>query len=247
MRYKLLSIIVFSCLFFAFPLHAQEHDIADMSPEDYIKLKLPPLDSLFENAKKGATFKILDIKKQNEISLLKKEKRSWLNYFNVGAGYNYGILGNTSGFSDSATPLYYQYNESTQHSYHIGGGIGFSIEDLFDLRPRIKRQRLKVDEIDLQKEKNEEELKQQIITLYSSIISSMSILKIKGESLALINARYQIEESDFLNGKIDINAITTIKSMKIQAYSDYEATRSVVNRDIMILEVITHTPIFNKK
>ncbi len=247
MIYKLFSAIIFTCFFFLLPLHAQEHDIAEMTPEDYIKLRLPPLDSLFENAKKGPNFKILDIKKQTEISLLKKEKRSWLNYFNVGAGYSYGILGSTSGFSDSATPLYYQYNENTQHSYHIGGGIGFSIESLFDLRPRVKRQKFKVDEMDLQKEKTMDELKQQIIALYSSIISSISILKLKGESLALINARCQIEENNFLNGKTDINALTTVKSMKIQAYSDYEATRSIVNRDIMILEVITYTPILNKK
>jgi len=247
MRNKLLSILIFSCLCFVLPLQAQENDIANMTPEDYASLKLPPLDSLFENAKKGPAFKIFDVQKEAEISLLKKEKRSWLKYFTVGSGYSYGILGSTSGFSNSATPLYYQYNENTQHSYHISGGIGFSIEDLFDLKPRVNRQKLKIKEIDLQKEKNINELKQEIISLYTSILSSISVLKLKAETVTFTNAQYKIGENDFLNGKGDINTLSTLKTMKIQTFNDYETTRSIINRDILMLETLTNTPIISKK
>ena len=247
MRYKLLSILIFSCLFFVLPLQAQESDIANMTQEDYVSLKLPPLDSLFENAKSGPAFQILDVHKQTEISQLKKEKRSWLKFLNVGGGTNYGILGNTSSFSDSATPLYSQYSKNAQLSYHVGGGLSFSIEDLFDLKPRVNRQKLKIKEIDLQKEQSLNELKSQIIILYTSILSSISVLKLKAEALAFANGQYQIGENDFLNGKGDVSTLSSLKSIKIQANSDYELTSSGINRDILLLEILTNTPIISKK
>lgn len=247
MSNKLLSILIFFCLCFAFPLQAQESDIKDMTPEDYASLKLPPLDSLFENAKKGPSFQILDVHKQTEISQLKKEKRSWLKFFNVGGGTNYGILGNTSSFSDSATPLYSQYSKNAQLSYHIGGSVSFSIEELFDLKPRVNRQKLKIKEIDLQKEESLNELKPKIITLYTSILSSLIILKNKSENLTFANAQYKAGENNFLNGKEDINSLNTQKAIQIQALIEYESIRSSINRDLLLLEILTNTPIISKK
>lgn len=222
-----------------------ESNIANMAPEDYANLKLPPLDLLFENAKKGATFQILDVQRQTEISLLKKEKRNVLKFFSVGGGYNYGILGNTASFSDSATPLYSQYSQDAQHSYHIGGNISFSIEDLFDLKPKVNRQKLKVKEIDFQKEKAANQVKQEIITLYTSILSSLSVLKYKADALTFANAQYKIGEQDFLNGKGDAGSLNNQKSMQILALTDYEATRSTLNRDLLLLEILTNTNIIS--
>lgn len=246
MREKIFLILLFCCLCFAPLAQAQESNIADMTPEDYASLKLPPLDSLYENARKGPAFQILDVRKEGEISLLKKEKRSWLKYFNVNGGYNYGILGNTSSFSDSATPLYSQYSENAQSSYHVGGGISIPIEDLFDLKPKVNRQKLRIKEIDLQKEQTMDELKQQIIELYTSVLSSISILKLKAESLAFANAQYKIGENDFLNGRGNVSSLNTQKTMQIQALSDYESTRSIINRDLLKLEILTNTPIISK-
>lgn len=250
MREKLLSIFIFSCICFALPMQAQnESNIASMGSEDYASLRLPPLDSLFENAKKGPAFKILDLHKKSEINLLKKEKRSWLKFLNVGGGYNYGVLGNTSSFSDSATPIYSQYNENAQHYYHLGGTIGFSIEDLLDLKPKVNRQKLKVQEIDLQKDQTMNELKKEIITLYTSILSSISILKYKAQALTLANAQYKMGENDFLNGKGNAGSLSTQKTLQVQAISDYESTRSIINRDLLMLEILTNTTIIstNKK
>lgn len=248
MRHKLLSILIFACLLFVLPLQAQtqESDIANMTPEDYVNLKLPPLDSLFENAKRKSTFKMLDIQKENEISLLNKEKKSWLKYFSISSSYNYGILGNTSSFSDSATPIYSQYSKNAQLSYHVSGSFAFSIEDLFDLKPRINRQKLKIKEIDLQKEISMDELKKEIITLYTSIVSSISVLKLKADILTFANAQYKIGENDFLNGHGDANILNTQKAKQVEALSDYELTRSYINRDLLILEILTNTCIIKK-
>nr|WP_321378858.1 TolC family protein [uncultured Bacteroides sp.] len=246
MRNKLLSILIFSCLCFALPLQAQESDISDMTPDDYAHLELPSLDVLFENAKNNPAIKIQDVNKEEEVNLLKKEKRSWLKYFYIGGAYNYGILGSLSTYSDSATPLYSQYSKNAQNSYHIGGGISIPIESLFDYKPNINRQKLRIKEIDLQKEKNMDDLKQQIIELYTSIISNINTLKIKAEYLAFTNAQYQIGENDFLNGKGDASSLSKQKEMQANAGSDYETTRAALNMSLLKLEILARTPILSK-
>jgi len=246
MRKKLFLILVFFSLYFVLPLQAQESNIADMSPEDYASLKLPPLDSLFENAKKNPVIQIHNTKREEEVGLLQKEKKSWLKYFSVGSSYRYGIQAYTSGYSDSATPIYYQYNNNAMSYYNIGGSISVPLDDLFDRKRKINNQKLIVKEIELQKEQKMDELKQQIIELYTSILSNISILKLKAEYMTFANAQYKVGENDFLNGKGDATTLNNQKQIQITAASDYESTRAILNSSLLKLEVLTRTPIINK-
>lgn len=246
MRKKLLSILLLFSLFFAFPAHAQENGVADMTPEDYASLRLPPLDSLFENAKKNPIIQIKEAKKEEEISLLKKERKSWLKYLNVGGSYHYGIQANTSGYSDSATPIYYQFNENAMSYYNIGGSVSIPLEDLFDRKRKTNQQRLKVKEADLLKDQTMDELKQQIIEIYSSVLSNITILKLKAEYMVFTNAQYQMGENDFLNGKGDAKTLSEQKQIQIIAASDYESARATLNSSLLKLEMITRTPIIHK-
>lgn len=246
MRKKLLSVLVFFSICIANPLQAQESDISDMTPEDYASLRLPPLDSLFENAKKNPIIQIQEAKKEEEVGILKKEKKSWLKYINVGGGYHYGIQANTSGYSDSATPIYYQFNENAMSYYNIGGSVSIPLEDLFDRKRKANQQRLKVKEADLLKDQTMDELKQQIIETYSSVLSNIAILKLKAEYLAFAKAQYQVGENDFLNGKGDAKTLSEQKQIQITAASDYELSRASLNSSLLKLEVLTRTPIINK-
>lgn len=246
MKNKLLSIILFYFICFVLPSQAQESNIGDMTPEDYAHLKLPPLDVLFENAKNNPTIQINEVKKESETGLLKKEKRSWLKYISARASYGYGIQAYTSGYSDSATPLYYQYNNNAMSNYNIGGAISVPLDDLFDLKQRNNQQRLKIKEADLQKEQSMDGLKQQIIELYTSILSNISVLKLKAEYMTFANAQYQVGESDFLNGKGDAGTLSNQKQIQITAASDYESTRATLNSSLLKLEMLARTPIINK-
>lgn len=247
MTQKLLSFFILYIFSSALFLQAQESNIGQMTPEDYNNLELPPLQVLFENAQHTPTLQIQDIRKEGEISLLKKEKRSWLKFFSLGGGYSYGILGSTSGYSDVATPIYYQYNENTQHAYNISGSVSIPFEDLFDLRPKVKRQQLKIKEIELTKEQENNSLKQQIIDLYTLIISNLSILKVKSDAMVFANAQYQISENDFLNGKENAKILSEQKILQIEALSSYEQTRAVLNSSLLKLEILTNTSIISKK
>ena len=242
----LLIILILGSLNIVLPAQAQESDITNMTPEDYINLKLPPLDSLFENTRKNPIIQIHNAKKEEELGLLSKEKKSWLKYFSVGTSYHYGIQAYTSGYSDSATPLYYQYNNSGMSYYNVGGSISVPLDDLFDRKRRINNQKLLVKESELQKEQRMDELKQQIIELYTSILSNISILKLKAEYMTFANAQYQVGEKDFINGKGDASTLSSQKNIQITAASDYESTRAILNTSLLKLEMITRTPIINK-
>nr|WP_320038368.1 TolC family protein [uncultured Bacteroides sp.] len=242
---KIVSFLVLST-FFLVPILAQE-SIADMAPEDYVNLKLPPLDSLFENAKKNPQIQIHDIKREEELGLLSKEKKSWLKYFSVGTSYHYGIQAYTSGYSDSATPLYYQYNNNATSYYNIGGAISIPLDDLFDRKRKIKNQKLLVKESEYLKEQKIDELKQEIIELYTAALSNLSILKLKVEYMALAKAQYQVAENEFLNGKVDASLLSERKRIQIEAASEYENTRALLNNSILKLELLSKTSIVNKK
>ncbi len=242
---KIFSLLVFST-FFLVPILAQER-IADMAPEDYIKLKLPPLDSLFENAKKNPLIKIHDTKKEEELGLLSKEKKSWLKYFSIGSSYHYGIQAYTSGYSDSATPIYYQYNNNATSYYNVGGSISIPLDDLFDRKRKIKNQRLLVKESEYTKEQKMDELKQQIIEIYTDILSNLSILKLKSEYMAFAKAQYMVVENEFINGKVDASLLSDRKRIQIEAASEYEIIRAMVNKSLLKLEVLAKTSIITKK
>lgn len=242
---KIVSLLVF-CTFFLVPVLAQD-GIAGMDPEDYINIKLPPLDSLFENAKKNPLIQIHDTKKEEELGLLSKEKKSWLKYFSVGTSYHYGIQAYTSGYSDSATPIYYQYNNNATSYYNVGGAISIPLDDLFDRKRRIKNQKLLVKESEYTKEQKMDELKQEIIELYTTVLSSLSILKLKAEYMAFAKAQYQVAENEFINGKVDASLLSERKRIQIMAASEYETTRAVLNNSLLKLEVLSKTTIINKK
>ncbi|SHF40820.1 Outer membrane efflux protein [Bacteroides luti] len=242
---KIVSLLVFS-IFFLVPIQAQE-SIANMVPEDYVNFKLPPLDSLFENAKKNPLIQIHDTKKEEELGLLSKEKKSWLKYFSVGTSYHYGIQAYTSGYSDSATPLYYQYNNNASSYYNVGGSISIPLDDLFDRKRRIKNQKLLIKESEYMKEQKFDELKQQIIDLYTTVLSNLSILKLKSEYMAFAKAQYQVAENEFINGKVDASSLSGRKRIQIEAASEYESIRAILNNSLLKLEMLSRTSIINKK
>ena len=89
----------FICLLIlcAIPLtiSAQEvHDGSEFTTTDYKNLVLPPLDLLFENAKKGPIYEAAYVKEQIERKILAKEKRAFLSFFSLRGSYQYGMFGN---------------------------------------------------------------------------------------------------------------------------------------------------------
>ena len=221
---------------------AQEvSDYSKLQPSDYSSITLPPLDLLFENAKSAPTYELATVKEQIERKLLAKEKRAFLGFFSLRGSYQYGMFGNESTYTDVAIAT------QAQNGYTVGAGVNIPLDGLFDLTARVKRQKLNVRTAQLEREVKFEEMKKEIILLYATATSQLNILKLNAEALMLANVQYSIAEKDFSNGAIDSGTLSSEKSRQSDAQEKFENSKFELSKSLMILELVTHTPILRNK
>ena len=255
---------------------AQEvSDYSKLQPSDYSSITLPPLDLLFENAKSAPTYELATVKEQIERKLLAKEKRAFLGFFSLRGSYQYGMFGNESTYTDVAIAPYLTYATQAQNGYTVGAGVNIPLDGLFDLTARVKRQKLNVRTAQLEREVKFEEMKKEIILLYATATSQLNILKLNAEALMLANVQYSIAEKDFSNGSvvkelvenaidagstaitveikdfsngaIDSGTLSSEKSRQSDAQEKFENSKFELSKSLMILELVTHTPILRNK
>jgi len=219
---------------------------SEFSIDDYKKISLPPLDVLFENARKNPIYELAEVKEQIENNNLNKEKKAWLNYLSIRGSYQYGMFGNESTYTDVYTPVFFNYSTAAQNSYSVGAGISIPLDHLFDLRGRVKRQKMLVKGAFLEKELKYEEIKKEIIILYSNALSQLNVLKLRSESLVITNAHYEIAEKNFANGTIDSGDLAQEKQRQTISLEQYENTKAELTKNLLILETVTQTPILNR-
>ena len=99
----------------------------------------------------------------------------------------------------------------------------------------------------LEKEVKFEEMKKEIILLYATATSQLNILKLNAEALMLANVQYSIAEKDFSNGAIDSGTLSSEKSRQSDAQEKFENSKFELSKSLMILELVTHTPILRNK
>ena len=243
---KVSGYLFWLCILFpAFSGMAQE-GIESLSPNDYLNLRLPSLEVLFENAKNSAAVDMYKVKMEEEASALKTERRSWLKYFRFNSTYQWGLMGINSSFSDIDTPLFYQYSGAKQNWYNIGASVSIPFDDLFDRGNRIARQKLKTKATQVEMEKWHDEQKIRIIEVYTKAVKELSVLKLKAELLSFSNTQFELGQQDFLNGNIKIGELNQIKIIQTDALETYEQTRAELNKALLQLEVLSKTKILNR-
>ena len=226
---------------------AQEvSDYSQLSEEDYSKIVLPPLSTLFENAKNSPAYEIADVRAAIERKLLKKEKWGFLGFFSLRGSYQYGMFGNESTYTDVALAPYLTYSTQAQNGYTVGAGVNIPLNDLFDLKGRVSRQKLLLRTAELEREVKYDEIKKNIIEMYATATSQMKVLQMRSESLVLANVQYEISEKNFANGTIESAELATDKEKQSQARESYEKSKFEFTKSLMILEIISRTPIIRK-
>lgn len=214
--------------------------------EDYSKIELPPLDVLFENAKNNPIYEMASVKATIERKLLQKEKWSFLGFFSLRGSYQYGMFGNESTYTDVAVAPYLTYSTQAQNGYTIGAGLSIPLDDLFDMKGRVSRQRLTLRSAELEREIKYDEIKKNIIEMYAMVTSQIKVLQLRSENLVLANVQYEISEKNFSNGTIESTELAVGKERQSQAQEAYEKSKFELTKSLMILEVLTHTPIIRK-
>ena len=220
-----------------------QDDILGNMNVDYAKIKLPPLSVLYENAHNTPSLQILEKEKQLQKKLLSKEKKGWLEFFNASGNISYGIADNVGSSTDVNTPIIYRYVGTEQTSWNVGGGVNIPFETLFDLRGKIKRQRIQVDIAELKKQEAYENLKIQIAHLYVQILSNIETLQRSAENIALYKGASAVAEQEYRNRRTTIDAVAETKQKEFGANQAFASLRSTINEQLLMLEIISHTPI----
>lgn len=250
--------ITLSLMAFSFTMNAQQTEIqmVNSTPEDsvtinlnvdFATLQLPPLSVLYANATSNPTVKMMEKERQLQKKLLSKEKRSWLSFFSARAGYSHGVTDNFGTITDVTTPIFYQYTGVEQDYWNVGGNVNIPLETLFDLGGKVKRQRIVAERAEYAKEQAYNQVKQEIAHLYVSILSNIETLKRSAEHLALYRGASAIAEQDYRNRRGTIAELAEIKRREFEANKSYEELRASINEQLLVLEIISHTPILTQE
>ena len=156
------------------------------------------------------------------------------------------MFGNESTYTDVAVAPYLTYSTQAQNGYTLGAGLNIPLDNLFDLKGRVSRQRLTLRSAELEREVKFDEIKKIIIEMYVMATSQIRVLKMRSENLVLANIQYEISEKNFANGTIESADLSTNKERQSQAREAYENSRFELTKSLMILEVISRTPIMRK-
>ena len=226
-------------------INAGFFDSSQKKDISFSEFKLPPLSVLFENAKSNPT--ILQIAKQQEIAQAEvaKQKKHIFSYVSGNASASYGLTDIWSGSQGTGygSGMVWQPHSSEQSFWNVGVNVSVPLEDILDLGPSVKRKRLEVENIQIQKDIAYDNLKLQIVSLYIKITNNLVALKSAGESAAAYQGASSLNEVEFHHGNMEIEDYANTGEHSMGVVSSYQALLTQITTDIVTLEILTHTPI----
>ena len=210
---------------------------------NFSEFKLPPLAVLFENAKSNP--QILTLAKAQEMAEAEvaKQKRHIFSYVNGHASYSYGKTDMWGNNSSSFNTMIYQFQGSTNSYWNVGVSVAVPLEDILDLGASVKRKRLEVEQASYKKDIAYDQLKLQIATLYIKITNDLVALKTASENAAIYQGAGALNQEDFHQGNMTIEAFADTKSREDGAVTSYQNLQTQITTDILTLEILTRTPI----
>lgn len=210
---------------------------------DYTTFHLPPLSVLFENAKQNPD--ILLLAKDQEIAKaeVSKERRHIFSYLHGHASYSYGKTDVWGNNSSTYNTTIYQYQGSVQNYWNLGVNLSVPLEDILDLKAAVRRKKMLVDRVQIEKDRAYDELKLKIATLYIKITNDLVALKTASENAAIYQGAGALNMEDFHNGNLSIEDFAETKNREQGAVSTYQSLQTGIITDIITLELLTHTPI----
>ena len=168
-----------------------------------------------------------------------------VSYVSGSASASYGLSDIWSGSQGTGygSGMVWQPHSSEQSYWNVGVSVSVPLEDILDLGPSVKRKRLEVENIQIQKDIAYDQLKLQIVTLYIKITNNLTALKTAGESAAAYQGASSLNEVEFHHGNMEIEAYANTGEHSMGVVSSYQALLTEITTDIVTLEILTHTPI----
>lgn len=214
--------------------------------DDYDRIQLPPLSVFLESVNEHPSVRIYEARRDEADAEMKVTKRKWLNYVRGVGSYQYGKLTSVTGYAEGDLPQYYTTNGTSQHQYYGGVSVSIPLGDLLSQKQQVRAQKARLRQMEYEYDITVEERKLVILEAYNRVLQEMSVLKAKAEAAALYNAQMKISEQDFINGKIDIIALSLERSRRSGALVSYQEGRVALHNAITLLEMLTNVTIMKK-
>lgn len=211
------------------------------------RLELPPLSVFLDAVTENATVK----RAQSQVEQVKNEyrlqKRDWWNYFRLNGAYSYGRYNILSNNSDEYTPMYQTSMASAQHNFNVGASVGVSIGDLVNRPLKLKKYKYDIEQLQYTQDEVMEERRLRVLEAYNAVTEQLATIKAKAETAALYNAQMKISEYNFIQGKMDITALSVERARRTGAVTSYEQSRVTLHNSIILLEMLTNIKIIKEK
>lgn len=215
-------------------------------PEEIETMTLPPLSVFLDAVAENATVK----RAQSEINQAKNElslqKRDWWNLIRIHGNYSYGKYNMIGNASDEFTPIYQTTMSSAQHNYSIGASIGIPFGEFTNRKKKLKKYKYEIEQLQYTKEEIIENRQLMILDAYNTVTQLLSTIQAKAESAALYNAQMKITEYNFIQGEVDIIALSLERSRRSAAVTTYAQARVELHNAIVLLEMLTNVKIINE-
>lgn len=242
--YSRLFLFVF--LMFTGVLAQAQSTIDQMDMIDLTRLTLPPLETLYENAKNSPSVEMYEAKIETEESKVITEKRNWLKYFKAGGSWQYGNIAINSSFTNENTPLFFQSSGQSQSSYYGTVGVSVPFDDIFDRKNKVKRQQTERRFAELEKGKWLDEQRIRIVTAYVKAKTALAMLKKNVEDHNVALANYRLIENEFKSGNANITDLNAAKKLETEAYELWKTSEANIVSEILTLEILSRTKIISQ-
>ncbi len=218
-------------------------DSSEQSTINFSNFHLPPLAVLYENAKQNP--RILKLEKAQELAKAEvaKQKRHIFSYVTGHASYSYGKTDMWGQNSSTYSPILQQFQGSEQSYWNVGVNVAVPLEDILDLAGSVKRKRLEVDQAMYDKDKEFEDVKKEIATLFVKITNDLVTLKTASEGAAIYQGAGALNQEDFHQGNMSIEDFAWTKMHELDVVKSYQSLLTSITTDIITLEILCHTPI----
>ena len=223
-------------------------DLQRLSPDDYISLQLPPLHQLLENARNTPQVEYYNKAVEIQERELKNVRRNWQHYFKLNANYNYGSSDiYNQNYQDNSNQIWTTTTTGREQSWwNVGASFSLPIDEIFNRRNKIKQQKRRIEQVELDTERWLEEQRIKVIQQYTLAVQQLSVLRSAVEAMVTAQAQYRLSEADFINGKLDAQTLSRQKNIENVAIREYEEVRRSLNNALLTLEVLTRTPIISQ-
>lgn len=166
---------------------------------------------------------------QEEITLARK---SILGSVAPTATYTYG---NLTGLSQQV-PGNPGFATSNSSRYSVGVNLSLPLDVIASRGNRIRREELNLQRTEVSRQEQEKQLRQQIITLYQSVVLNRKLLTLRQEALVNARTNYQLAERQFRQGQLTLPAFSEASSLLTDVTATQESARNQYDTAFLLLE-----------